>query len=62
MTDTDIPKPDRVTVRTDDGLIRADVTELIECGRPDDGARLGGTLGADDPEVHYVDYQHGGEQ
>jgi len=49
---------DEIVVRTDAGLIHATVTELTECERPPDGARLGGTAEIDTPAVHYVDYNH----
>lgn len=50
---------DTVFVRTDDGVIEATVDDAeYSFDRPDDGARLGGTLDADDPSVHYVDYWH----
>jgi len=53
----DAVEGDKVVIRTDDGIIKATVDEVDD--RPDDGARLGGTLESDDPSVHYVDYWHG---
>jgi hypothetical protein len=52
----DDPSGDTVVIRTDDGVIRATVDELIECDRVEDGARLGGTVDTDGPNVQYVDY------
>lgn len=57
-TDDVAGEGDAVVIRTDDGIIHATVDEVVESDRPDDGARLGGTLDADDPSVHYVDYHH----
>lgn len=57
VTDGGVDEPDTIVVRTDDGLIRANVTD-VDFERPDDGARLGGSIDVDDPSVHYVDYWH----
>jgi len=60
MTENTEFKGDEVLIRTDDGIIRAEVTEMIDMRDvPEDNARLGGTLeGGDTPKVHYVDYHH----
>jgi hypothetical protein len=57
---------DYVVIRTDDGVITATVDNTtidggVE-GTFEDGARLGGTLDADDPSVHYVDYYYGDDE
>lgn len=57
---TPIPRPDEVVIRTDDGIIKAEVTEMAQ-HRPEDGARLGGTLDADEPKIHFVDYHRSDE-
>lgn len=50
---------DKVAIRIDGAVIHAYVTEISEPkNRPDNGARLSGTLDADDTDVHYVDYWH----
>jgi hypothetical protein len=55
------PTDDEVIIRTDNGLIHAEVTKLTECTRPEDGARMGGTKAqtTEAPTIHYVDYRHG---
>lgn len=56
---TETTEGDTVFIRTDDGVIRATVDEAeYDFERPEDGARMGGTLDTDDPSVHYVDYYH----
>ena len=60
--DVDPAEGDTVVIRTDDGVITATVDGTtidggVE-GTFEDGARLGGTLDADEPRVHYVDYYY----
>lgn len=48
---------DQVVIRTDDGIIRANVIGIeSDHGRPEDGTRMSGTIKVDEPKVHYMDY------